>query len=359
MFPLAVVCLLLVAAQAAVVPWTLIQQPAVQISDQKDNVLRFQPQEDPFEAQWHNFKVVHNKSYTTEEEERHRREVFRTNLKKIEMHNYLFNKGVKSFKLGINEYADMDVKEFKKVMNGLLPRKKEVDIPDRATYISPNVPLSLPHSVDWRKHGYVTDVKNQGHCGSCWSFSTTGSLEGQHFRKTGRLVSLSEQNLIDCSTSYGNNGCNGGLMDYAFQYIKDNRGDDTEVSYPYEARDGTCRFNPSAVGATDAGFTDLPTGDEYALKEAVATIGPISIAIDASHESFQLYESGVYDEPDCSSEQLDHGVLVVGYGREEGQDYWIVKNSWGQTWGEDGYVKMSRNKDNQCGIASQASYPLV
>lgn len=348
----AVLALAAVVAAAPQKPWTLLQAAA-----NVDNTLRFMPAQDPFPVQWEAFKLKHNKNYG-EEEEVQRMEIFRTNLKKIEMHNYLHLHGLKTYRLGINEYADMEPTEFVSVMNGLLPRN--VSAPSHhTTYLSPLVEMTLPDEVDWRTKGYVTEVKNQGHCGSCWSFSTTGSLEGQHFRKTGKLVSLSEQNLVDCSTSYGNNGCNGGLMDYAFQYIKDNRGEDTEAAYPYEAEDGTCRFKRSDVGATDTGYTDVTSGDEDALKEALATIGPISIAIDASQESFQLYESGVYVEPDCSSQRLDHGVLAVGYGTLNGQDYWIVKNSWGPSWGAEGYILMARNKDNQCGVATQASYPLV
>lgn len=150
-------------------------------------------------------------------------------------------------------------------------------------------------------------------------------------------------------------------MDNAFRYIKDNGGIDTEQSYPYRAEDEKCHFARKSIGATDKGFVDIESGNEDQLKAAVATVGPVSIAIDASHESFQLYSSGVYSDPECSSQSLDHGVLVVGYGTDEktGQDYWLIKNSWGNSWGMEGYIKMARNQDNQCGVATQASYPLV
>ncbi|ELU03619.1 hypothetical protein CAPTEDRAFT_17807 [Capitella teleta] len=344
------VLLVLVAVVHGAMPMTNILRP--------DTTLRF-PNLVPFEKLWQDFKTVHERTYG-ETEESQRKEVFRNNLKKIQAHNHLHEQGKSPYRMGINQFADMEANEFASIMNGFrMNNRTEVRDHLHANYISPAIPVSVPAEVDWRKEGYVTPVKNQGQCGSCWAFSTTGSLEGQHFRKTGKLVSLSEQNLVDCSTSYGNEGCNGGIVDYAFQYIKDNDGDDTEACYPYEAVDGTCRFKSVCVGATCTGYTDLPKGDEAKMKEAVALVGPVSVAIDASHSSFQMYQSGIYVEQECSPKQLDHAVLVVGYGTEQGQDYWLVKNSWGTTWGDEGYIKMARNMDNQCGIASQASYPLV
>lgn len=148
-------------------------------------------------------------------------------------------------------------------------------------------------------------------------------------------------------------------MDNAFKYIKMNNGIDTEASYPYTARTGTCKFKTADIGATDTGSTDIKHGSEMDLQQAVATVGPISVAIDASQKTFRFYKQGVYTDRKCSSTRLDHGVLAVGYGTMTGKDYWIVKNSWGKTWGDEGYIKMARNERNMCGIATQASYPLV
>jgi len=300
---------------------------------------------------WQLWKATHNKQYTDIYEEKVRFTIWQDNVRRITK----FNRKSSSLALRMNHFGDMTTTEFKFKMNGFLMGSKSKS---GSTFLTPTY-AQIPKSVDWRTKGYVSEVKNQGQCGSCWAFSTTGALEGQHFRKSGKMLDLSEQNLVDCSTSYGNNGCQGGLMDNAFKYIKENGGIDTEESYPYEGANGQCRFKKADVGADDTGFVDIPEGDEAALKNASATVGPISIAIDASHFSFQFYHKGVYDEPQCSSKQLDHGVLLVGYGAEDGKDFWLVKNSWGEKWGLKGYIQMSRNKQNQCGVASKASYPLV
>jgi cathepsin L len=306
--------------------------------------------------QWKLWKDINKKGYSGAEEQI-RRDIWENNLKIVQNHNIQADLGVHSFYLGMNKFADLTITEFVKMMNGYNATLRSQHSSRPVHTRNPNV--KLPDSVDWRTQGYVTPIKDQQQCGSCWAFSSTGALEGQHFKATGKLVSLSEQNLVDCSTKQGNMGCNGGLMDQAFEYIKENNGVDTEDSYPYEAQDGDCRFKAADVGATDTGYTDVKSKDESALQDAVANIGPIAVAIDASHSSFQLYKSGIYNEIFCSQTRLDHGVLAVGYGTDSGKDYWLVKNSWGEGWGQKGYIQMTRNKRNQCGIATASSYPTV
>lgn len=312
------------------------------------------------DLEFHAWQLKFGKSYSSPSEEAHRRDVWLQNRKLVLVHNMMADQGIKSYRLGMNFFGDLTNEEYKQLVSRGCLRSFNSSLPRHgSTFLHFPEVRDLPDTVDWRDKGYVTPIKDQKQCGSCWAFSATGSLEGQTFRKTGKLVSLSEQQLVDCSGDYGNMGCMGGLMDQAFQYIEANGGIDTEDSYPYEAEDRKCRYNPATVGATCTGYVDITSGDEDALQEAVATIGPVSVAIDASQSSFQFYESGVYNEPDCSSEDLDHGVLAVGYGSDGGSDYWLVKNSWGEDWGFKGFILMTRNKQNQCGIATAASYPLV
>jgi cathepsin L len=309
-----------------------------------------------FDESWSLFRRVFEKKYFSNEEEIHRRQIWEENVAMIHQHNLEFDLGMHNYTLEINQFGDMTNEEFRKQMNGFkMDLKNQPNQIDRHTFLAPSNVI-LPDSVDWRPKGYVTPIKDQGQCGSCWAFSTTGALEGQHFAKTSQLVSLSEQNLVDCSL---NLGCDGGNQDLAFHYIKSHGGIDTESTYPYDAKRHLCHFDPKNIGATLTGYVRIKKDNETDLQAAIATIGPIAVSIDASQSSFQFYSSGVYNEPHCSTRKLDHAVLAVGYGTLNSTDYYIVKNSWGTNWGSQGYILMSRNKQNQCGIATSASYPLV
>lgn len=218
----------------------------------------------------------------------------------------------------------------------------------------------LPKEVDWTKKGVVARVKNQGSCGSCWAFSAVAAMESANAIKNGKLVELSEQELIDCSYNEGNRGCEGGWMHKAFQYVIDNHGIDTESSYIYQAKDQKCQKENKTIGATITKYINVTEKSEAALRRAVAKFGPVSVAIDAGSPYFSAYKSGVFDYENCSQDSLNHGVVAVGYGKtEDGKEYWLVKNSWGKVWGMNGYILMSRNKNNQCGIATKASYPII
>ncbi|XP_056331622.1 cathepsin S, ortholog 2, tandem duplicate 2 [Danio aesculapii] len=305
---------------------------------------------------WELWKKKHVKLYSCEDEEVGRRELWERNLELIAIHNLEASMGMHSYDLAINHMADMTTEE---ILQTLAMTRVPSDFKRPAAEFVGTSGAVVPDTLDWRDKGYVTSVKNQGACGSCWAFSSVGALEGQLMKTTGKLVDLSPQNLVDCSTSkYDNKGCNGGFMSRAFQYVIDNGGIDSESSYPYQGVQGPCRYNPSQRAANCTSYNFVSQGNEQALKEALANIGPISVAIDATRPKFTFYRSGVYDDPSCT-QNVNHAVLAVGYGTLSGQDYWLVKNSWGAGFGDGGYIRIARNNNNLCGIASYACYPIV
>jgi len=319
------------------------------------------------DPEWTQYKAKYGKVYKDSNSESVHYNTFLENMKDIAVHNSLYSLGQVSYYKGVNQYTDMTYEEVKSVAMGFKATTGQLikfNETGHARLHRPS-PLkkALPASVDWRTKGVVTPVKDQGSCGSCWAFSVSGVLEGQHALATKKLVSLSEQNLVDCSKQQGNFGCGGGWPFDSYEYvIRDSEGLDTEASYPYAGVDQTCAYNPSTVGATATAFAILTPDNEAGLQDAVANVGPISVCINANG-NFMSYEGGVFDDSTCTSDfdSIDHCVLAVGYGTDSasGKDYWLVKNSWNTSWGDKGYIKMVRNKMNQCAISTLASYPDV
>jgi len=294
-------------------------------------------------TQWKEFLALpESTGYSTQDEHDMRYEIFNFNMRKAAIHNSE-NHG---FTMGVTRFADWTEKEFLDYV-GSTQMSHVAGEPFDASVYEVNA-----DKVDWVANGAVTGVKDQGQCGSCWAFSTTGSLEGQNQIKNKALVSFSEQELVDCSKDEGNLGCNGGLMDYGFDYVKA-KGICKEADYPYTAADGTCATTCTPALKTISGYVDVKSEDD--LETAVSNVGPVSVAVDANVK-WQLYSSGIMSKELCNPKKLDHGVLAVGYDNSEMS--WKVKNSWGASWGEKGYVRLAKGSDT-CGIAQQPSYPTL
>ncbi|CAL5028643.1 unnamed protein product [Urochloa decumbens] len=307
-------------------------------------------------ARHEQWMAKYGRVYNDAAEKERRLEVFKANVAFIES----INAGNNKFWLEANQFADLTDDEFRATRTGYkLPASKG----QRTTaFRYANVSLDeLPDSVDWRAKGAVTPIKDQGECGCCWAFSTVASMEGIVKLSTGKLISLSEQELVDCDVNGMDQGCNGGEMDDAFQFIVDNGGLTTESNYPYTAADGTCNSGKASNDAASIkGYEDVPANDESSLRKAVAN-QPVSVAVDGGDSHFRFYKGGVLSGA-CGTE-LDHGIAAVGYGvAADGTKYWLMKNSWGTSWGEGGYIRMERDVSDEeglCGLAMQPSYPTA
>jgi len=295
------------------------------------------------ERAWFNHVDDNGLSYGTKEEYEFRMNLFMQTYEEVEAFNA---DPTNTHKLTTNFMSTWTAEERKK-LNGykhITGTQKNIKVLEE----------KYDDDVNWVTKGAVTDVKNQGQCGSCWAFSTTGSVEGAHFLAGNDLVALSEQQLVDCD--HTDDGCSGGLMDYAFKYLEKN-GLMTEAQYPYIAKRHSifdrCRTKEDEMKVKVTSYSDVTPKSLTQMKAAV-TKQPVSIAIEADKSAFQLYHTGVITGDKCGT-HLDHGVLAVGYGTQDGEDYFLVKNSWGASWGDHGYVKIG--SDNVCGMLQQPSYP--
>ncbi|EEB17891.1 Cathepsin L precursor, putative [Pediculus humanus corporis] len=323
--------------------------------------------ENVIQKEWDLFKAQYGKSYKTPEEEYYRMRIYMDNKLEIVEHNLKFLEGKVSYEMGENQFSDMTSDEVNDLYNGYNKinrmNAKPGEIPalpemDGVPFVAKNE--DVPDYVNWVEAGAVTPIRDQGACGSCYAFASLATLESRLMIYNKTELQLSVQNVLDCSGEFGNFGCDGGLARNVYEYVMDNEGVNNETDYPYEVREGKCRFSSKKFTAKIKDYVSVSYFDEDALKAAVAT-GPVSVSMDASSPAFKKYKGGVYTDDKCSSMKLNHAVVAVGYGTDPDtkQDYWLVRNSWGTAWGERGYFKIARNADNMCGLATRPVFPTL
>uniref|UniRef100_A0AC35U9E3 Pept_C1 domain-containing protein n=1 Tax=Rhabditophanes sp. KR3021 TaxID=114890 RepID=A0AC35U9E3_9BILA len=306
------------------------------------------------DQEWRKYKNEFKKDYSNSLMENNRKMYFERTLKTANAHNEKFKKGLVSFEQGLNQFSDWSMDEYKQY-NDLKGGMKSLRFAGKQW--KPLSNYSYPAEVDWRTKGFVTPVKNQGACGSCYIFSALGALEGMHKNASKNLVSLSEQSILDCDISFT---CGGWYTYAVYDFIIKQKGVATQASYTYTGKKSACHFQATTIGAKMNGYLYTNGGDEVALKAAIASQGPISILIDVHHDSFMNYKNGIWSEPNCRT-KVNHAVLAVGYGTDPKtkQDYYLCKNSWGSQWGNKGYFKMARNNGNKCGQANFPTWPTL
>jgi C1A family cysteine protease len=314
------------------------------------------------------FVIKYNRNYSSTNDFLNRFYIFQNHLRRIEYVNNPSNNF--TYRLGINNFTDLTHEEFSsmyKGYNGNMIQNIHRDYNYHYLTISREDSWDMYQPIDWRAEGLVTDIKDQGQCGSCWAFSAVATMEGAWASTSGNLQSFSEQDLVDCVSQC--EGCGGGWPYMAIEYVVNgstngtrnlnNSGIDMESAYPYHAIDENCNFTKNGSNTNITNLVRIPQGSVLHLMDALLTIGPISVAIDAE-EDFQMYKSGVFETKKCSSTQLDHAVTAIGYGvTSNGKTYYIIKNSWGTDWGMDGYIYFSADLPNMCGIAQDACYAVA
>lgn len=314
---------------------------------------------------WEVFKTSYNKTYSSAIEEEVRRNIFWDSMHTITAHNIKYKLKMTNFRIGLNQHADKTFQQFLDMnpVNETIKKKmdeefEKLNYDPLETFELSLLDDELPKAFDWRDSGAVNPVKNQFDCSACYAMAAVGALESQIFIKTGQLVQLSEQEIVDCARDYSNFQCSTGVPFRVFDYIKDHGGLSLSADYPFEGVSGECRVKDKRmkIKVEGTGSINSEESSDKILMQALIKKGPLIIGLGVVQESFMRYANGIYSESNCPT-TMNHACLLIGFGSENGEDYWILKNSWGESWGESGYMRLSRNMS--CEISSSTMYPIL